>query len=174
MPIKRLRDPDTLADVAGQYLTALGYKEIMHLTGRSKSMPYKWADPDNTKDVLRDIDLLVMLDAACIEAGKAPPFYEYIGRRIAKRANGSSREAEDLIKATLDVGAALGHMQEAVQTARDKNGPGGTYITPNEAKTIKQAIKRLHAEADDVDRAVDDECAARLGNVTPLSAGAAE
>ena len=149
------RDTDALESAVEEVIALLGAKEAAHVIGKSTSLIYDAAS-DTSAFMLKWEDRLA-LDAACFERHGAAPFHRWWGRQLAKRADGSSRECEDLMEATLDVGSAVGRLDDAVRHCRRPESDGGHKITPRERIHIKAATKRVRDELDDVDRAVDAE-----------------
>ncbi len=147
------RDPDKLESAVEEVIALLGAKEAAHVIGKSPSLIYDAAS-ENSAFMLMEEDRFA-LDAACFERRGVAPFHRWWGRQLAKHADGSSRECEDLMDALLDVSSAQGRLADTVRHVRHPESDGGHMITPREAIRVKAANKRLRDECDDVDRAVD-------------------
>jgi hypothetical protein len=157
-----VRDTATLESVWSEYIDILGATDTAALIGKSKSAVYNSANPD-CDWTLDKTEHFIVLDRACHRAKGRTPYRAYIDRQLGSAGPDA---IEDLNRAALDVGAALGSLQSAVNQAQSAGSPGGSSVTPGEGKQIKQITRNLRCECDDVDRAVD----AALGNVKPMQA----
>ena len=124
---------------------------------RSISLLRKCADPDNDRHHLQ-FRYAIALDAACVRAGYVPPLLEvhqYLIENYSGPRTEDWNEAEArLLRAVLNLQAALGELSQTVSEAMHEKGPGGARLTNREKHSIHEALEAIDHQTEAIKRSI--------------------
>jgi len=124
---------------------------------RSGSLIRKCGDPDDDNHHLQ-LRYAVALDAACAEAGHAPPLLD-VHRSLVERmaepdaARGQASK-ETVVDAVIVLQAVLGDLAGKVRYAFDPESEDDGALTQSERHMIFEAIDRLEREAETLKKVI--------------------
>jgi hypothetical protein len=134
--IKAILTPEfALKDI----LKNLSEQDIMDLTSRTKSLIYKYADPDE-KDRQISFRDSMELDKKMKELFGRSPFLSLLTDYLNLQENISDNENEDFLKEVIAIGGRVGDLMNKIKESIDEKSQGGQMIVSSEKELIYDEI----------------------------------
>lgn len=141
------RTPDTLEDALTMIKATLGAIKMAEAVGVTDSLVQKWTNPHHASKP--SIEQALLLDVACAAASGNAPVLALFQKRLGSTVNHPT-PLQNLQTEMLQFTAATGALAQKVTEVTCKKGPGGSEMTPNEAKELLHTAKDAENQLRDI------------------------
>lgn len=162
MAHRRTQDSLSLSGAYSRHMDILGYKEIVHKTGYTKSSVYLKAAG---KSVFDEEDSL-KLDSFCYRKNGEMPYIERLIRHVRQMAV-AEEKLLPVELAVLEIGHVKGVLDHVIVQIKCPHGDGGEAVTENERLEADAALAELERTVAKARRALNAE----TGNVVDFDNG---
>jgi len=150
------RDVYSFEEAATLAMKALGPSRMAEVSDRSEGAVRAWGDHDC--DGRPTIHQALTVDVEMFRAEEQRPFFlEAYMTQLLRETNGLPRGVSDLLSELLDIPEAVGEMVRAARRIKAAQSPGGHAITPAELNELRDCIRRVRQELDDLEAAAEEE-----------------
>ena len=150
--VKEILTPEyALKDI----LKNLSEDDISEYIKKTKSLLYKYADPD---DVSRQISFkdAMILDSKMEEIYGRKPFLRLLTDFLSVHKNFENPNIDEFLPEVIAIGGKVGDLMNRIKMSLDEKSHGGSKIVPKEKELIFEEINKIDDQLDKIKKLLKD------------------
>ncbi len=136
-------------------LKNLSEDDISEYIKKTKSLFYKYADPD---DVSRQISFkdAMILDSKMEEIYGRKPFLRLLTDFLSVHKNSGNSNIDEFLPEVIAIGGKVGDLMNRIKMSLDEKSHGGSKIVPKEKELIFEEINKIDDQLDKIKKLLKD------------------
>ena len=136
-------------------LKNLSEDDIAEYIQKTKSLLYKYADPDDKSRQISFKDAMI-LDGKMNEIYGRTPFLRLLTDFLSVQKNFSNSDVDQFLPEVIAIGGKVGNLMNRIKMSLDEKSHGGSKIVPKEKEAIFEEINNIDDQLDKIKRLLRD------------------
>ncbi len=144
--VKEILTPEyALKDI----LKNLSDQDISEYIKKTKSLLYKYADPDDKARQISFRDAMI-LDSKMDEIYGRKPFLRLLNDYLSVHKSYDNSNLDDFLPEVISIGGKVGDLMNRIKMSLDEKSQGGSKIVPKEKELIFEEINKIDDQLDKI------------------------
>ncbi len=144
--VKEILTPEyALKDI----LKNLSDQDISEYIKKTKSLLYKYADPDDKARQISFRDAMI-LDSKMDEIYGRKPFLRLLNDYLNVHKSYDNSNVDDFLPEVISIGGKVGDLMNRIKMSLDEKSQGGSKIVPKEKELIFEEINKIDDQLDKI------------------------